>query len=321
MKPMYIVLESTKLANAKMFLSHWPSNGAYERARFCTEFPDAVPFTSRARARVAARVILENITEGEVFIAGEYGTEHETWESCGTKSEWTPGSIEWHAERDARNTRRVIDVYSDAMTHLTSAERIAALQTWQALPLRPAYAYPSSETAGKLGYAKQGCWYVEGTPNGTPVNGVGYATKSEAYDAAGVQEHKATKSNAQPTQPMVNQLDAYVGSLRNPEKKDYAARYAIWRVRGGADAESVPAPQPFHMGTMAAQAVRMAIETIVKGALPQHCCSCGSNGKCNLCGKSHEAHTNCATHGGNVAPTHTSDCARAYDLMAQSLSL
>jgi hypothetical protein len=51
----------------------------------------------------------------------------------------------------------------------------------------------------------------------------------------------------------------YIAHIRNAEKKDYAQRYAIWLMRN--DQSETVAPQPFHLSYMAAQAVRMSLDT------------------------------------------------------------
>lgn len=54
----------------------------------------------------------------------------------------------------------------------------------------------------------------------------------------------------------------------------------------------------------------MAYDTTHAKYMPaRHCCSCGSNGRCNLCHFPHEEHTKCkgAEHG-----EHSDDCKTAY---------
>lgn len=50
-------------------------------------------------------------------------------------------------------------------------------------------------------------------------------------------------------------------------------------------------------------------QTHAKYMPSRHCCSCGSNGLCNLCGFPHEEHSKCknAEHG-----QHSEDCMQAY---------
>ena len=87
----------------------------------------------------------------------------------------------------------VMDIYGDKFQRLLNTNaRLKALAAWQALRLRPAYAYPSSILARKLGHSQHGCWFVEGSVNGKPVDGIGYGSKSEAYAASGVLAHIAS---------------------------------------------------------------------------------------------------------------------------------
>lgn len=62
----------------------------------------------------------------------------------------------------------------------------------------------------------------------------------------------------------LDQATQYIGHIRNPEKRDYAKRYAIWLARSPEEREVITAPQPFHLGCMAAQAVRMRLDEIWK---------------------------------------------------------
>lgn len=55
---------------------------------------------------------------------------------------------------------------------------------------------------------------------------------------------------------MPNEVLQYIRQIRNPEKKDYATRYATWLARDEDDRNIVVEPQPFHLSAMAAQAVR-----------------------------------------------------------------
>ncbi len=55
---------------------------------------------------------------------------------------------------------------------------------------------------------------------------------------------------------------SYVNSLRNPNKKDYATRYAIWLERSEEDRTTVVEPRPFGLTYMGAQAVRTALHRI-----------------------------------------------------------
>jgi hypothetical protein len=55
----------------------------------------------------------------------------------------------------------------------------------------------------------------------------------------------------------------YIRAIRNADKRDYAIRYAIWMVRSEEDKQVVVEPVPFHLSCMAAQAVRMALNTIL----------------------------------------------------------
>ena len=64
--------------------------------------------------------------------------------------------------------------------------------------------------------------------------------------------------------PKIEAYLKYINRIRNAEKKDYALRFAIWLERSEADRETVPEPQPFHLGVMAAQAVRTNLYLIAR---------------------------------------------------------
>ena|SRR3990167_1201556 len=99
----------------------------------------------------------------------------------------------------------IIDIFSGKMNYLTTAEKLDALQAWKELPYRPAYAYPSSELADRLGFGS-GCWFVEGRLPGHPCNDTGYLTKAEAYAAAGILAHviEPGEPEPKPTRPKYN---------------------------------------------------------------------------------------------------------------------
>ena len=50
--------------------------------------------------------------------------------------------------------------------------------------------------------------------------------------------------------------ERYIRRIKNPSKRAYAHAYLAWKLRG----ESDEAPEHPGIGTMAAQAVRMAVE-------------------------------------------------------------
>jgi hypothetical protein len=65
-------------------------------------------------------------------------------------------------------------------------------------------------------------------------------------------------------QQKAESMRKYIARIRNAEKKDYAQRYAIWLMRSPKDQETIPAPQPFHLSYMGAQAVRMSLTAITE---------------------------------------------------------
>ena len=64
---------------------------------------------------------------------------------------------------------------------------------------------------------------------------------------------------------VTDSMRQYISKIRNPEKKDYALRYAIWLMRSKDDRQVIVAPVPFQLGAMAAQAVRMRLNAIAEG--------------------------------------------------------